>query len=149
MNGHQEAVCGLMAENEALRAEIAYLRGDGVDPTRVDMADESADLRDLARRIVNLAKRHRCYSQARDFVHTISTGLHAMAGHEEMLRKVAETDADIARLREALEPFEHADEQDWSWLTSYLGWSAHGQFWRRVFSDLRRARTALAAGEKE
>lgn len=161
--GWQADHCSAAADLiEAQAAEIAYLRGDEVDPSRVDMTDETADLRDLAKRIRNIAIRHRCYSQARDYISAISEGLHAMAGHEEQLRKLAMAEAKITRLREALKPFAEICQR--------LGWHgfddddpacnehiveapandiAPGAVFCLQVSEFRRARAALAEGEKK
>lgn len=61
----------------------------------------------------------------------------------EMARVILAQSAEIARLREALEPFDRADQSDWDRLLHTLGWSGHDRFWRSVLEDYRRARAAL------
>lgn len=142
------------SDYDAMRAALeavlgAEVSGADIKPP-VDMRDQTKDLRDLGAKLEEVARRHRCYSQASQYVVVLRDFLTAVGAVNELNQELAKRDdiisaqsAEIARLREALEPFDRADQSDWDRLLHTLGWSGHDRFWRSVLEDYRRARAAL------
>ena len=58
------------------------------------------------------------------------------AGKEESAEQIAGLTARVSEL-EGL--FAAVDDKDWQRLDSWLGYSAHGQFWREIFGKIRAA----------
>ena len=88
----------------ALGAEVS---GADIKPP-VDMRDQTKDLRDLGAKLEEVARRHRCYSQASQYVVVLRDFLTAVGAVTELNQELAKRDdiisaqsAEIARLREA------------------------------------------------
>ena len=68
-----------------------------------DMSNKDHDLRHLARQIVDLARAHRCWTQAHPYVLNLQDTLCAVGAVEERNREIAELQQKVEQLQKQLD----------------------------------------------